>query len=51
MRKLVLFMHVSLDGFAAGPKSEIDWVRVSEEMFDYAGRQTDRSYKNKNYQR
>jgi dihydrofolate reductase len=41
MRKLVLFMHASLDGFVAGPNGEMDWISVSEELFDYAGRQTE----------
>jgi dihydrofolate reductase len=40
MRKLVLFMHISLDGYAAGPKGEMEWIRISEEMFELAGRQT-----------
>ena len=40
MRKLVLFMHTSLDGFVAGPKGEMDWIIVDEEMFDYAGART-----------
>ncbi|MCL5995891.1 MAG: dihydrofolate reductase family protein, partial [Chloroflexi bacterium] len=26
MRKVVLFMHLSLDGFAAGPNGELDWI-------------------------
>lgn len=43
MRQLVLFMHVSLDGFVAGPNGEMDWIKVDEDMFDYAGRQTDQS--------
>ena len=34
-------MHVSLDGFVAGPNGEMDWIIVNEEMFDYAKRQTD----------
>jgi dihydrofolate reductase len=38
MRKLILFMHVSLDGFAAGPHGEMDWIGISEEIFDYAER-------------
>jgi dihydrofolate reductase len=38
MRKLVVFMHVSLDGFAAGPHGEMDWIGINEEMFDYAER-------------
>lgn len=36
MRKLILFMHTSLDGFAAGPNGEMDWIIINEEMFDYA---------------
>jgi dihydrofolate reductase len=43
MRKLVLFMHISLDGFTAGTKGEMDWIKVDEDMFEYAGRQTDQS--------
>lgn len=41
MRKIVSFMHVSLDGIVAGPNGEIDWVTVDEEIFDYAGDRTD----------
>jgi dihydrofolate reductase len=40
MRKIVLFMHVSLDGFVAGPKGEMDWIIVDEEIFDYSGQRT-----------
>jgi dihydrofolate reductase len=40
MRKLVLFMHVSLDGFVAGINGEMDWINVNEEMFEVAGQQT-----------
>lgn len=36
MKKLVLFMHVALDGFVAGPKGEMDWIKVNDEIFDYA---------------
>jgi len=43
MRKLTLFMHVTLDGFAAGPNGEMDWIKLDDELFDYAGYQTDRS--------
>jgi dihydrofolate reductase len=38
MRKLISFMHISLDGFVAGPNGEIDWVKVDEEIFDYVGK-------------
>lgn len=37
MRKLILFMHASLDGFVAGPKGEMDWINVDDEIFDYVG--------------
>jgi dihydrofolate reductase len=40
MRKLILFMHTSLDGFVAGTKGEMDWIIAGEEMFDYAAQQT-----------
>jgi dihydrofolate reductase len=30
-------MHVSLDGFVAGPNGELDWAKVDEELFDYVG--------------
>lgn len=38
MGKLVLFMHVSLDGFVAGPGGEMDWIKVDEEIFDYVAK-------------
>jgi dihydrofolate reductase len=41
MRRLVLFMHTSLDGFVAGLNGEMDWINVNDEMFEYAGKQTD----------
>lgn len=41
MRKLVAFMHISLDGYAAGPNGEMDWIHVDEEMFESAGHRTD----------
>ena len=30
-------MHISLDGFVAGPNGELNWVKVDEELFDYVG--------------
>jgi dihydrofolate reductase len=36
MRNLVAFMHMSLDGFAAGPNGELDWVAYDEELQKYA---------------
>jgi len=38
MRKIISFMHMSLDGFVAGPNGELDWVKVDEEMFNYVGK-------------
>ena len=40
MRKLVLFMHTSLDGFTTDSNGKMDWISVDEEMFDYAGQRT-----------
>ena len=37
MRKLISFMHISLDGFVAGPNGELNWVKVDEEIFDFVG--------------
>ena len=31
-------MHVSLDGFVAGPNGEMNWIKVDEEIFDYIGK-------------
>ena len=43
MRKLILFMHVSLDGFVAGPAGEMNWINVGDDIFEYAGNQTDQA--------
>ena len=37
MRKLVSLMHVSLDGYVAGPNGEMNWISLSEELFELAG--------------
>jgi dihydrofolate reductase len=37
MRKIISFMHMSLDGFVAGPNGEMDWIKVDDEIFDYVG--------------
>lgn len=31
-------MHMSLDGFVAGPNGELDWVKVDDEIFSYVGK-------------
>ena len=38
MRKIISFMHISLDGFVSGLKGEMDWIKVNEEIFDYVGK-------------
>jgi dihydrofolate reductase len=36
MRKVVAFVHLSLDGFAAGPNGELDWISYDTELEKYA---------------
>ena len=31
-------MHISLDGFVAGPNGELSWAKVDEEIFDFVGK-------------
>ena len=31
-------MHLSLDGFVAGPKEEMNRIKVDEEIFDHVGK-------------
>lgn len=38
MRKLISFMHISLDGFVAGLNGEMDWIKADTEIFDYVGK-------------
>ncbi|HCY76908.1 MAG TPA: dihydrofolate reductase [Ignavibacteriales bacterium] len=38
MRKIISFMHISLDGFVAGPNGEMGWIKVDEEIFDFVGK-------------
>lgn len=35
MRRVVSFMHLSLDGYASGINREIDWILIDEEIFQY----------------
>lgn len=37
MRKILSFMHISLDGYAAGPNGEMDWIKLNDPLFDYVG--------------
>ena len=36
MRKVISLIHVSLDGFAAGPNDELDWIAYDDELEQYA---------------
>jgi len=38
MRKIISFVHISLDGFVAGPNGEMNWIKVDEEIFDHVGK-------------
>jgi dihydrofolate reductase len=33
MRKVISFMHVSLDGFVTGPRNEMNWIIMDDEIF------------------
>jgi dihydrofolate reductase len=43
MRNLIFFMHTSLDGFVAGLKGEMNWIKVDEEIFDFVATMTDKA--------
>ncbi len=43
MRKVVQFMHVSLDGFVGGPNGEMDWILIDEKMFEFVNERTNQS--------
>src|SRR5688572_26708650 len=36
MRKVISMIHLSLDGFAAGPNDELDWISYDTELESYA---------------
>jgi dihydrofolate reductase len=38
MRKIISFMHISLDGFVAGANGEMDWIKFDEDLFNYVGK-------------
>jgi len=40
MRKLIFFMHTSLDSFVAGPNGEMNFITVNETMFDFIATMT-----------
>lgn len=43
MRNLISFMHISLDGFVAGPNGEMNWIKVDEEIFDHIGQRIEQT--------
>jgi dihydrofolate reductase len=43
MRKLIFFMHTSLDGFVAGPNGEMNWITLDESLFDFVATMTDKA--------
>lgn len=43
MRKLIFFMHTSLDGFVAGLKGEMNWITINEELFDFVATMTEKA--------
>ncbi|HEU4783161.1 MAG TPA: dihydrofolate reductase family protein [Ktedonobacterales bacterium] len=36
MRKVISMIHLSLDGLAAGPNDELDWISYDDELEQYA---------------
>lgn len=38
MRKIISLMHISLDGFVAGPNGEMEWIKTDQELFEYVGK-------------
>ena len=43
MKTLKFFMHISLDGFVAGPNGELDWIKLDDEMFDFVATMTEQA--------
>ena len=43
MRKLIFFMHSSIDGFVAGFNGEMDWIKVDDAIFDFVSTMTDQA--------
>jgi len=38
MRRIISFVHISLDGFVAGPNGEMNWITINEEIFEHVGK-------------
>jgi len=43
MKRLILLLHTSLDGFVAGPNGDMSWIKVDEELFGFVGNITDQA--------
>ena len=43
MRKLIFFMHTSLDGFVAGLNGEMNWINLDDALFDFVATMTDQA--------
>jgi dihydrofolate reductase len=42
MRKVIYWVHTSIDGYIAGPNGEFDWPEVTPELSDYSDAMADR---------
>jgi dihydrofolate reductase len=38
MKKIKIFLHVTLDGFVAGPTGEMDWISLDDSQFEFIGK-------------
>jgi len=43
MKKIIVSMHTSLDGYVAGPKGEMNWIKFDDELFEFVGKMTDKA--------
>lgn len=43
MRKIIAILHISIDGYVAGPKGEMNWVHVDDEIFSFGKQWTDQA--------
>jgi dihydrofolate reductase len=43
MRKLIVSLHTSLDGYVGGPNGEMDWINIDDEIFDFVADFTEKA--------
>ena len=43
MKKLIFFIHTSLDGFVGGLKGEMNWILIDDSMFDFVATMTEKA--------